>query len=227
MPLTRSLIPRSCSLHSPGINPYWGYEDIGIFFLLMTLIATVFRLAVRLHLLRALQLVNPQPGLQCVIVVFLLLALYLVLKLRYHRQVVEPLGWVVPTLRYTVAALLIGPIFALGVRLSIRSAHPAISPTPKIDFLVLALLLGPVLEESVLRGCILPVLERTFGSVLAVSVTAFLFALLHGPASLVHWIWFTATGMAYGWLRLASHTTTTAFFMHASYNLALLLLAAA
>jgi len=90
----------------------------------------------------------------------------------------------VPTLRYTVAALLIGPIFAPGVTMSIRSAHPAISPTPKIDFLVLALLLGPVLEESVLRGCILPVLERTFGSVLAVSVTAFLFALLHGPASL-------------------------------------------
>jgi membrane protease YdiL (CAAX protease family) len=227
VPLTTSLITRSCSLHSARIDPYWGYEDIGIFFLFMTLIATVFRLAVRLHLLRTLQLVNPEPGLQCVIVVFLLLALYLVLKLRYRRKVVESLGWVLPTLRYTVAALLIGPIFALGVTLSIRSAHPAISSRPKIDFLVLALLLGPVLEESLLRGCILPVLARTFGSALAVTATAFLFALLHGPASLTHWIWFTTTGIAYGWLRLASHTTTAAFFMHASYNLALLLLAAA
>jgi len=226
MPLTTSLIRRSSSPHSARIDPYWGYEDVGIFFILMTFTAAVFRFAVRLRLLPTLQLANPKPAIQCVIVLFLLLALYLVLKLRYRRAVVEPLGWVLPTLRYGAAAVLLGPIFAVSVMLSIRSLRP-VSPTPRIDFLVLALLVGPVLEESLLRGCILPVLVRTFGSALAVSATAFLFALLHGPASLAHWIWFAATGIAYGWLRVASHTTTASFCMHASYNLTLFLLGVA
>jgi len=226
MPLMTALIRRSPPPHSTRTDPYWGYEDAGIFFVLMSLTAAVFRFAARLRLWPILQLANPKPAIQCVIVLFLLLALYLVLKLRYRRAVVEPLGWVLPTLRYGVAAVLLGPILAVSVMLSIHSLRP-VSPTPRIDFLVLALLLGPVLEESLLRGCILPVLARTFGSALAVGATAFLFALLHGPTSLAHWIWFTATGIAYGWLRVASHTTTTAFFMHASYNLTLFLLGVA
>jgi membrane protease YdiL (CAAX protease family) len=226
MPLMTSLIRRSPPPQSTRTDPYWGYEDAGIFFVLMSLTAAVFRFAARLRLLPILQLANPKPAIQCVIVLFLLLALYLVLKLRYRRAVVEPLGWVLPTLRYGVAAVLLGPILAVSVMLSIHSLRP-VSPTPRIDFLVLALLLGPVLEESLLRGCILPVLARTFGSALAVGATAFLFALLHGPTSLAHWIWFTATGIAYGWLRVASHTTTAAFFMHASYNLTLFLLGVA
>jgi hypothetical protein len=35
-------------------RPYWGYEDIGIFLLLVTLMAAGFRLAVRLRLLSEL-----------------------------------------------------------------------------------------------------------------------------------------------------------------------------
>src|SRR5216684_2990625 len=31
------------------------------------------------------------------------------------------------------------------------------------DFLILGLLLGPILEESVFRGCLLPVVARSFG----------------------------------------------------------------
>jgi membrane protease YdiL (CAAX protease family) len=72
----------------------------------------------------------------------------------------------------------------------------------------------------------LPLLAQTTGNVAAVIITALLFALFHGPANLAHWVSFTATGVAYGWLRLASHSTTAVALMHATYNLTLFLLAA-
>ena len=55
----------------------------------------------------------------------------------------------------------------------------------------------------------------------AVILTAFLFALFHQPADLAHWVSFTATGLAYGWIRVASGSTTAAALMHATYNFAL------
>jgi hypothetical protein len=115
MPLMTSLIRRSPHPHSTRTDPNWGYEDVGIFFVLMSLTAAVFRFAARLRLLPILQLANPKPAIQCVIVLLLLLALYLVLKVRYRRALVEPLGWVLPTLRYAVAAVLLGPILAVSV----------------------------------------------------------------------------------------------------------------
>ena len=68
-----------------------------------------------------------------------------------------------------------------------------------MELLLLALLLGPVLEESFFRGCLLPLLAQTTGKVVAVVLTAFLFALFHQPADLAHWVFLTATGLAYGW----------------------------
>ena len=64
------------------------------------------------------------------------------------------------------------------------------------------------------------------GNGAAVIITAFLFALFHGPANLAHWMSFTATGVAYGWLRVASRSTMATALMHAIYNLTLFLLSA-
>jgi membrane protease YdiL (CAAX protease family) len=44
------------------------------------------------------------------------------------------------------------------------------------------------------------VVARTFGGAFAVIATALLFTVFHGPTDLAHWCWFTATGVAYGWL---------------------------
>jgi membrane protease YdiL (CAAX protease family) len=56
---------------------------------------------------------------------------------------------------------------------------------------------------------------------MSVIATAVLFAALHAPTDIAHWIWFTATGLTYGSLRVASRTTTAAAFMHAICNLTL------
>ena len=189
-------------------QPYWGYEDIGIFLLLVTLIAASLRLAVRLRLLSELWLTRPPIGFQVVLLLILIFGLYLLLKLRYHRPVVKPLGWVWPPLRYFMLAPALGSIFAVAVAVSVRLRHQVTAPASIANVFLLSLVLGPVLEESLFRGCLLPVLERSSGKLVAVVVTALLFALFHGPVNAAHWFWLTATGIAYGWMRIASESTS-------------------
>ncbi len=204
-------------------KPYWGYEDIGVFFLILVSLTSVLRLSARFHFLSQSDITNPTAGLQFAVVAFLTVALYLVLKIRYRQPVMRPLGWVWPRLSYTVGSLLIGILLATEVKLHLRIHDQGTPPIPTIELLVLAVILGPILEESLFRGCILPVLAQTIGNVMAILIAAFLFALLHGPASLAQWLSFTATGVAYGSIRVASGSTSAAALMHAAYNLTLIL----
>ncbi len=96
---------------------------------------------------------------------------------------------------------------------------------PLVEIVILGLVLGPILEESFFRGCLLRVLAHTVGKSFAVVLTALLFALFHSPANLAHWASFTGTGVAYGWIRVTSRSTTAPALAHATYNLALFLLA--
>jgi len=204
-------------------KPYWSYEDIGVFFLVLVLLGSVLRLFVRFRLLPRSALTNPSFGLQFTVVASLSLALYLVLKLRHQQPVLQPLGWVWPRTAYIVAALIGGLSLACGVVLYLRIRNQSTQPVPGVELFLLGLVLGPVLEESFFRGCLLPVVAQTTCNVAAVILTAFLFALFHQPANLAHWVSFTAAGVAYGWIRVASRSTTAAALMHATYNLTLFL----
>ena len=204
-------------------QPFWGYEDIGTFFLLIVSLSLVLRLLVRLHFLSRSASINPSVGVQSAVVLFLGAGLYFVLGFRHRQPVLKPLGWVVPQMAYIVTALILGPLFAAGIALYLRLRNQITPPIPIGELLVLGLILGPLLEESLFRGCLLPVLAQTIGTIPAVIITAVLFALFHGPTNLVHWVSFTATGIAYGWMRAASRSTTAPALMHAGYNLALFL----
>ena len=209
--------------HLENAKPYWSYEDIGVFFLVLVLLGSVLRLFVRFHLLRRSELTNPSFGLQFAVISSLSLALYLVLKLRHRQPVLQPLGWVWPRTAYIVAGLVVGISLASGVSLYLRFRNQSAPSVPIVEILVLGFVLGPILEESLFRGCLLPLLARTTGNVPAVILTAFLFALFHKPADLPHWVSFIATGLAYGWIRVTSSSTTAGALMHATYNLALFL----
>jgi membrane protease YdiL (CAAX protease family) len=118
-----------------------------------------------------------------------------------------------------------GVLLASGVVLYLRFHHQSTPRVPIVELLVLGFALGPILEESFFRGCLLPLLAHTTGDVAAVILTALLFALFHQPADLAHWASFTATGAAYGWIRVASRSTTAGALMHATYNLTVFLFA--
>jgi membrane protease YdiL (CAAX protease family) len=214
---------RWSTLKNDLAKPYWTYEDIGIFFLVLVLLGAGLRLFVRFRLLPRSALTNPSFGLQFAAIASLSLALYLVLKFRHHQPVLQPLGWVWPRSAYIVIALLGGASLSSGVALYLRFRGHSQPSMPIGELLVLGVVLGPILEESVFRGCLLPVLAQTTGNLAAVILTALLFALFHQPANLVHWASFTATGVAYGWMRVASGSTTAGALMHATYNLALFL----
>jgi membrane protease YdiL (CAAX protease family) len=207
------------------MEPYWSYEDIGAFFFVLVVVAALVRLGIRTHLLRPSDLVAPSLTLQTSIIIFLSIALYAILKRRRQKPVIAPLGWVAPSAFYTLLAVVGGTGLALGITLFNYAQHQVMPMIPTVDFLVLGLLLGPMLEESVFRGCLLPVVAHTFGNAVSIMTTAILFAAFHGPNDIAHWVWFTTTGIAYGWLRLASKTTTASAFMHATCNLTLFLAA--
>ena len=208
-------------------KPYWSYEDIGVFSIVLAVLGPILHLFARLHLLSRSELENPGLGLQFAVIVCLILALYLVLKLRHWRPVFRPLGWVWPRTAYVILAPLLGVLLAAGVSVYLRLHGQSMPTMPLVEIVVLGLVLGPILEESFFRGCLLPVLAHTVGKILAVVLSALLFALFHSPANLVHWASFTGTGVAYGWIRVTSRSTTAAALAHAIYNLALLFLARA
>lgn len=195
--------------------PDWGYEDIGTFFLLLVTLSPVLHLLVRFHLLSRSAIVDPSGGLQAAVVGYLSVGLYATLKLRHRQPVLAPLGWVAPQMIHVVGAVVVGSSFAAGIALYLRLRHQSTPNVPIVELLVLGVILGPILEESLFRGCLLPVFARTTGTVPAVIITAVLFALFHGPTSFAHWLSFTATGFAYGWMRVASRSTTVPALMHA------------
>jgi membrane protease YdiL (CAAX protease family) len=217
-------VPRTSSSAgnaTSGNSPYWGYGDLGIFLLGLALFALGLRVLARLHLMSKTQLSHPSAGLQVAIVLFLTGTLYAVLKLRYKRDVLAPLGWVRPTPVHSLAALGAGVFLALPVLFYQHLESRSFAFTPSFPLLVLSSLLAPILEESLFRGCLFPLVAKTGGNVSAVFLTAGAFALFHGPADWAHWISLVVTGLAYGWIRVVSGTTTAPGFAHAAYNLTL------
>jgi membrane protease YdiL (CAAX protease family) len=215
-------------LSEPGSNSrrpvqeaYWTYEDIGAFLFVAVALDAVVHLAVRIHLLPSSQLLAPGAALEALITAFLTAALYVILKLHYRKPVVAPLGWLLPSRFYTAISIVGGVSAALAIAYRTRWRGHVMPAIAAKDVFVLGLFLGPILEESVFRGCMLPVLTRTLGNAISVAAIAVLFAAFHAPGDLTHWIWFTTTGAAYSSLRLASGTTTAAAFMHATCNLTL------
>ena len=202
-------------------QPYWGYEDIGAFLLLAVLLGLVLRLLVHLQVLSRFAMDKPSIGLQSAVVTLLGAGLYLILRLRHRQPVLKRLGWVVPRMSYIVMAFMIGPSFAAGVALYLRFRNRFTTPIPIGELLILGLVFGPILEESFFRGCLLPVLALSTGAIPAVIITGVVFAIFNGPVDLAHWVTLTATGIAYGWIRLASRSTTASALMHSAYNLTL------
>ena len=117
-------------------QPFWGYEDIGAFFLLIASLGLIRRLLPRFHFLSRSAIINPSVGLQSAVVVFLGAGLYFVLRSRHRQPVLKPLGWVIPQMAYIVTALILGPLFAAGIALYLRLRNQITPPIPIGELLV-------------------------------------------------------------------------------------------
>ena len=199
------------------------YADIGFFFVSVFFLAMIFRIGVRLHVLHPTRLDNPTLPFQVAISLSLIGSLYSIVRLRHGRNVWTLLGWGWPGRIHLVAALLGGIGLGVGVDIIAHATTPTTHVIHMWNLILLDGLLGPIIEESLFRGYLLPVVARTTGPTIGIAVTAVLFATLHPISTFVQWLCFVTTGSVFGWIRVKSGSTAASTLMHAVYNVTLFL----
>jgi membrane protease YdiL (CAAX protease family) len=214
-------------------QPFWGYFD-----LVLLLAAVVPALALSTATLVAVSALAG-PLRRATSALFLqffayglwFLALYAILRLRYGKPFWASLGWGAPPGAIS-RGLLLGPVLALSIALLGHLLRTPDMHVPMMDLLdspeaialvgIFAVTLGPFCEELIFRGFLMPLLARTFGSLLAIVIAATPFALLHGPQYAWSWrhvLLIGLAGAAFGWYRQRTGSTSAAAALHATYNL--------
>lgn len=231
----------------------WTWIDLGLFlvFALASLLALELAFAlfaiVRLHVdlaeLRQLAMTNAK-----FIVIrqglwfgALMLYLFLAIRRRDGRSFWSPIGWRplrprAMTPGAAVVVLLIGGV-GLAFAISIAAKLIGTKVKPPIEGLLqdrqsvllvmlMAILAAPVVEETIFRGFLYPVVARRFGPFVGVLVTGALFGSLHagqlwGAWGIVGLIVFV--GILLSYIRARTGTVLASFLVHLSYNTTLFL----
>ncbi len=87
--------------------------------------------------------------------------------------------------------------------------------------MLVSVLLAPVLEETIFRGFIYPVIARSFGIAASVIITGTLFGLLHSAQLWGGWIqiaMLVVVGIIFTYVRAATRTVVASYLLHLSYN---------
>jgi membrane protease YdiL (CAAX protease family) len=215
-------------------EPVWGYRDLALF-----LSAVLPSLALAALLSRASRMVAPDwffsdavrtLVFQSFMYVFLVGALYLVVAWRYGEPFLPSLGWTFP-IPHAFMVLAAGPALALALSaLGVFLRAPQDSSQIEVliksraslaAIILFGVVLAPIFEEMLFRGFLLPLLVRSVGPWFGILLTAVPFALLHGTQN--QWAWqlvflIGIAGIAFGYVRYKTGSTTAAFLMHAAYN---------
>lgn len=215
-------------------EPFWGYLDILIFFGIAC--AGLFFVIILLMLLiKAVPSLQPVQELvalpaQLLLYVFLYVALWFIIKVKYDRPVWASLGWK-PSRMAAWQAFAVGCLlsFAVGLLGSVLRTPQIKSPFDRflhspgwiVMFGIFAVFLGPLFEEIVFRGFLQPLFSRDLGIAAGVLIAAGLFGLLHGPEYSGAWqfvVLITAAGACFGWARAWTGSLIPAIVMHAGFN---------
>jgi CAAX protease family protein len=157
-------------------------------------------------------------------------------RLRFHAPFWRTIGWrpleTEGKSRGRTVLLLILAGLALDVVVTLASA---ISPPKQelpiealfrdtrtaILFMLVAVVVAPVIEETIFRGYIYPVLARSWGVPAGVLATGLLFGGLHAPQLWGGWAQIAAlviVGVALTLVRASTRTVVASFIVHTSYN---------
>lgn len=158
------------------------------------------------------------------------------MRLRFHSPFWRTIGWrplethaSSRTLPYV--ALVFGG-FSLAAIITFAEAlfppkHPlpiqvlTQNPRTAVLFMLTAVLLAPVVEETLFRGYLYPVVARSFGVGPGVVITGALFGLLHAGQLWGGW-WQVAllvvVGIVFTIARAATRTVVASYVLHVSYN---------
>jgi uncharacterized protein len=87
--------------------------------------------------------------------------------------------------------------------------------------LLMAVFVAPVIEETIFRGYIYPVVARSFGVPVGVIATGIVFGLLHAPQLRGAWVQIgllVIVGIIFTYARAATRTVLASYLLHVSYN---------
>jgi len=94
-------------------------------------------------------------------------------------------------------------------------------PRSALLLMLMSILLAPLVEETIFRGYIYPVLARGFGVGASVVTTGTLFGLLHAPQLWGGWgqiLLLIGVGIIFTAARAISRTVVASYILHVSYN---------
>ena len=115
----------------------------------------------------------------------------------------------------TLASGISPPKKALPIEALLQDRHTAFL------LIIVAVLVAPVIEETVFRGYLYPVIAREWGIVTGVLITGLIFGGLHAP-QLWGGPWEIAAlmfvGIALTFVRAKTRTVVASFIVHTSYN---------
>src|ERR1700684_3808807 len=158
------------------------------------------------------------------------------MRLRFRSPFWRTIGWRkpdtgrIPPLAFYSGLILSG--FFLSIIVSLGSS---LSPPAKnlpietlfqdrhatVLFMSVAVLLAPLVEETIFRGYIYPVVARSFGKLSGILATGTLFGLLHASQLWGGWSQIALlvfVGVVLIFARAVSRTVVASFVIHTSYN---------
>jgi membrane protease YdiL (CAAX protease family) len=225
----------------------WGWADLAAFvvlaiagFLLLSLLIST-GLAVSGVDLRRLQK-SPHEVILLNILIQVILDLGLIaylalqMRVRFRSTFWRTIGWrKIETGRFPLTAVYFGLILAgffLSIIVSLGSAlFPPNKDLPieilfqdrntTLLFMLIAVFLAPVVEETIFRGYIYPVIGRSFGMAWSIVATGTLFGLLHAEQLWGGWgqiALLVFVGIVLTFARAFSRSVVTGFVIHTSYN---------
>ncbi len=225
----------------------WGWTDLLLFVVLA--LAATFLFSVLLAIgfavfgVRLSQLQKPgsAEGLfvvvsQAILFFVLLGYLFVQTRVRFHSPFWRTLGWrPLETHRLRGAWAYLG-LIASGLLLALLvQVGSAIFGTKTqlpmeqlfqdrrtaLLLVLMAVLLAPVVEETIFRGYLYPLIARTFGITTGIAATGIVFGLLHAPQLWGGWVQIgllVVVGIVFTYVRAVTRTVLGSYLLHVSYN---------
>lgn len=175
-------------------------------------------------------------GLTTAMFLFLMLFVWVLLRLRYGAPFWQAVGWrrFRPSKITPATGVVLSLLGGIGLAVMIIPLNAVFRAKTKLPIeqlfqdrqsalllMGLAILLAPLVEETIFRGYIYPVIARSWGVTAGVLVTGMLFGLMHaqqlrgGTAQIVLLMW---VGVVLTWVRAKTGTVLASYLVHLSYN---------
>ena len=171
----------------------------------------------------------------------LMLFLFVFIRVRYQSPFWRTVGWraLRPSTLPPAAGALLAVLGGVGLAVVVSMLSFFVKSKTKLPIeeffqdrqsalllMGMAVLLAPLVEETVFRGYLYPVLARSLGVVGGIVVTGTLFGLMHAPqlrGGTGHIALLIGVGIVLTWVRAKTGTVLASFLVHLSYNSSLLL----